>query len=386
MRRCLAFLLALLSPLLASGAVLFTNIVLPGTNFPATQWWTNAVLPDVLWSTNAWLAVNENMRRASNAFVSLQGLTNGYPWTNVSVAQATLAATASAGWPTTWAISAIVTPGQIITNGHAAAVTISNTVSATAFYASDGGTNQVGPTVWTNGAGAATITASGANGNLSMIGALIASGLSGTFTNAIQNVAVQVITAGTTTYTPTGGMKKCLVICVGGGGGAAAATAADDAQSGGGGGGCAIRLFTAAEIGASQTCVVGAASNTTGNTSGLGTANALLQATGGAAGAAQGNLTVGIVAGGAGGVGTLGDININGGAGGPGLTLSTSYGIGGTGGCSIFGGGGAGKGSTAQGTAGTAYGGGAGGGHTSDGTDLNAVNGAAGVIYVIEFL
>ncbi|MEK7112181.1 MAG: hypothetical protein AAB875_02535, partial [Patescibacteria group bacterium] len=107
-------------------------------------------------------------------------------------------------------------------------------------------------------------------------------------TLAVSNVVVQTLTAGTTTYTPTALMKKVLVICVGGGGGTPADTVADFAVSGGGGGGCAIKLFTAADIGVSKACVIGAASTGTGNTSGLGTANALLQATGGGIGVSTG--------------------------------------------------------------------------------------------------
>ena len=204
--------------------------------------------------------------------------------------------------------------------------------------------------------------------------------------NAITQVVVQVKTSGSGTYTPTTGMKYVLVICVGGGGGAPAATGADEAVSGGGGGGTAIELFTAATIGGSQTYVVGASSTTTGNTSGLGTANALLQATGGGAGVATGNATAAMRQGGIGGVGTLGDINMNGTGGGTGITTSTAIGCGGNGGSSHYGGGGRGGINTQQGEAGGDYGGGAGGGHTSDGTDLTAVSGSAGVIYFIEYL
>src|SRR3990167_9052878 len=73
----------------------------------------------------------------------------------------------------------------------------------------------------------------------------------GLLTLAVSNIAIQVLAAGTTTYTPTTGMKKVLIFCQGGGGGTPAETAATHAViGGGGGGGCAIRLYTAAEIGA----------------------------------------------------------------------------------------------------------------------------------------
>lgn len=205
-------------------------------------------------------------------------------------------------------------------------------------------------------------------------------------TLAVSNVVVQTLTAGTTTYTPTALMKKVLVICVGGGGGTPAETAADAAVSGGGGGGCAIKLFTAADIGASKACVIGAASTGAGNTSGLGAANNLLQATGGGIGVSTGNSTAAMVQGGIGGVGTLGDLNLKGTGGGPGITTTTAIGCGGTGGDSFLGGGGRGGINSQIGEAGGTYGGGAGGSHVSDGVDIAAVSGAAGVIYCIEFL
>lgn len=203
--------------------------------------------------------------------------------------------------------------------------------------------------------------------------------------------ATQVLTSSSGTYTPTSGMVYVLAVAVGGGGGAPAETGADAAVGGGGAGGTAIKLFDAATIGASQPYAVGAASSGAGNSTTLGSAGALLSATGGAVGVSTGNTTtVGTARkGGQGGIGSSGDLNIRGGSGTPGIVYSTSNGVGGNGGDSIFGGGGRG-GVTAstveQGEAGGAYGAGAGGGHTSDGTDLSAVSGAAGVIYMIEFL
>lgn len=202
----------------------------------------------------------------------------------------------------------------------------------------------------------------------------------------VSNVVVQTKTAGSDTYTPTSGMKKVLVICVGGGGGTPAETVADAAISGGGGGGAAIKLFDAATIGASQAYTVAATSTSGGNTSGLGTANALLQATGGEIGASTGLATAAMVRGGGGGVGTNGDLNLKGAGGGPGITTTTAIGCGGNGGDSLCGGGGRGGINTEEGEAGGDFGGGAGGGHTSAGTDLAAVAGAAGVMYFIEFL
>jgi len=205
---------------------------------------------------------------------------------------------------------------------------------------------------------------------------------------AVTNVVVQTFGAGSANYTPTTGMKKVLVILVGGGGGGCSITEASAAGGGGGGGGTAIKLCTAAQVGASVAYVVGAASgaNTGGNTSTFAVTS--LQATGGSVGATSGNSTVlGITGlGGAGGVGSGGDLNIAGQAGFRGLIHSSTACIGGAGGASMFGGGAAESGPNAAGSNGGAYGGGASGGASSNGTDYAGGSGAAGVLYCIEFL
>lgn len=67
------------------------------------------------------------------------------------------------------------------------------------------------------------------------------------------------------TYTPTSGMKHCLVITTGGGGGSGGANCSDAFSEGsvafggaGAGAGTCIELFSAATIGASQTVTIGA--------------------------------------------------------------------------------------------------------------------------------
>ena len=87
------------------------------------------------------------------------------------------------------------------------------------------------------------------------------------------SVHVQVFIGGTSTYTPTPGMLYCQVeICAGGGGsGGAAGTAGQLGCSGGGGGGSySLETYSAAQIGATATVVVGAggSAGTAGNNAG----------------------------------------------------------------------------------------------------------------------
>jgi hypothetical protein len=200
---------------------------------------------------------------------------------------------------------------------------------------------------------------------------------------ALGNVVVQILSSSSGTYTPTAKMKKVWMIAVGPGGDGAAITAADEASGGGGGGGTAIKLFTAADIGASKPYTVGQSSgnNTTLNTS-------TLVANSGANGSASGlSTTLGAgAAGGAGGTASGGDLNIPGEPGERAIIYSTTHGSGGKGGSSAFGNGGAQSGSEAAGNNGTAYGGGGGGAHTATDVNRSGGTGAAGVIYAIEFL
>lgn len=203
------------------------------------------------------------------------------------------------------------------------------------------------------------------------------------------SIAVQTFTA-SGTYTPTANMQSCIVICIGGGGGGAASTATDEASGGGGGGATAIKCFQAAEIGTSQAVTIGAqvASDTSGETSGFGTANALLQSTGGTTNQ-TGTGTFSVVlscAGGDGGTATLGDLNIKGEAGGRGIIFSGANGMGGDGGSSIFGGRGASGGNNSTGLIGGLYGGGGGGANATATGNIAGGLGAAGVVYIIEFI
>lgn len=215
-------------------------------------------------------------------------------------------------------------------------------------------------------------------------------------TLAVTDVAIQVKTVGSGTYTPTAGMKKVLGIAVGGGGGGDSGLITDSAGGGGGGGGTVIRLMTAAEIGASKTYVVGAAGlghtstqvSTAGTATTLDAAGALMNAGGGAQGTAGAAFSaIGVsVAGGAGGTAANGNLNIPGMAGQRGTIYSGADGTGGKGGNSVFGFGGGGGISNIAGTVGGNYGGGGAGGHASGSPDRAGTDGAPGILVLLEFL
>lgn len=170
----------------------------------------------------------------------------------------------------------------------------------------------------------------------------------------ITKVVIQEFAAGTSTYTPTVGMKFCTVEIVGGGaaGGSVAGAGGQGAASGGGGGGgYCRRTYTTALIGANATVVVGAggaaaaAGNNPGNNGTNSTftpagAGVVLTANGGnGGGGSASSATIGTATGGLGGTGSSGDINIEGGSGGDGITITgaSQFGLAGSGGSSMLG-------------------------------------------------
>ncbi len=210
---------------------------------------------------------------------------------------------------------------------------------------------------------------------------------------AFQKSVIQVFT-GNGTYTPTAGMKYCIIEAVGGGGGGGgiSSIAGGGAGSGGGGGGYSRGVFSAVTIGNSQTVTIGGAgtaganTGTNGGPGGTTTVGALISCTGGNGG--TGATTTIQSVGGTGGTGSGGTVNITGGTGGGGqATVAIS--IGGSGGSSIFGfgaglitraasGGGAGQ-------VGSGFG--AGGGAAVGTTTANAGGaGTAGYVAVTEFI
>lgn len=232
---------------------------------------------------------------------------------------------------------------------------------------------------------------------------------------AFTDVNVQVVTAaGAYTYTPSPGMKFVIAILTGAGGGSGGADV-DGATSrcvgagGGAAGGTAIGLFSAAQIGASQSGSVGAGGTAGANAGGNGgvggntTLGSLMTGNGGGGG--QGVQATGPVsgtAGATGGTATGGLINIRGGDGDSGFgfaidgTNDVLIARSGMGGASFWGGGARGilsgavaLGGTAgsAGVAAVAPGSGAGGATNVNTTAGFAGNtGADGIAVFIEFI
>lgn len=213
----------------------------------------------------------------------------------------------------------------------------------------------------------------------------------------ITQVIVQIFTSNGT-YTPTSGMKYCIVEvqAPGGGGGGAATSGATTAAigGGGGGGGYARKTFAAATIGASQTVTVpaggagGAAGSNNGTTASTVSMGALISATGGGGGAGGGAGAVGANVGGAGGIGTATSPGFatTGSPGGACISSALNV-MGSSGGNSYFSGGGlAIAGNVGAGNAALGYGGGGGGAVTANSTQQAGGAGAPGLIVVTEYV
>lgn len=210
-------------------------------------------------------------------------------------------------------------------------------------------------------------------------------------------IGVQVLTS-STTYTPTAGMRTALVRIAGGGAGGAGISVSGSAGAGGAGGGAgatAMRLFTAAEIGASVAVTIGAAGaggvgGSSGGNGGTTSFGALMSATGGTSGAIGFGGALSSAAGGAGGSATGGTVNNPGGGGGAGFGGYVSgaflMGAGGTGGSNEFGGGGRGGGVATSNFGGDGGGFGCGGGGAGGGNVVaNGGSGRAGVVIIYEY-
>lgn len=218
--------------------------------------------------------------------------------------------------------------------------------------------------------------------------------------DSFNKIVVQTFTSNGT-YTPTTGMKYCMIEIVGGGGGSGGSgTAGPDevsSSAGGGGGGYARKTVTSATIGVSQVVTIGAGGTAgaagagTGGTGGTTSVGAIVTATGGTGGLFGAVATPGLLytnPGTAGGVGSSGDININGSPGGGSIAIGTgTNALSGFGGSSYFGGG---AHSVQQGhtaIAGLSYGGGAAGGANNINTgQIAGAAGADGVVIITEYI
>ncbi len=192
------------------------------------------------------------------------------------------------------------------------------------------------------------------------------------------------------TYTPTSGMKYCIIECLGSGGaGGGAASSTGFGCGGGGGAGSYSRKFaTSATVGVSQTVTVpaGGTAGTAGNNPGNNGADTSVGVicvgkggTGGGGAAANSSGT-----GGAGGVAGTGDVTTvgNSGTSGGNATVTTVAAISGIGGSSTFGGQGAALHTQGTGTAATGVGAGGNGG-ISSATGAGVAGGGGGTGYVI---
>jgi len=207
------------------------------------------------------------------------------------------------------------------------------------------------------------------------------------------------------TYTPTSGMKYCVIQCVGGGGGGGGApdTVINTLVSVGGGGqsgGYAVGVFTAADIGASKAVTVGTGgtggngvSGTNGGNTSVGT---LISIQGGSPGSASGTGATASANGGNGAMTSPGSSYFSTGEfGGTGsianLGNGTAFTFSGAGGSSILGAGAPQISSpsalTANGTAGGNYGGGgAGAANFTTGSAKTGGNGAPGIVIITEYI
>lgn len=211
----------------------------------------------------------------------------------------------------------------------------------------------------------------------------------------ISRVVIQKFTS-SGTYTPTPGMKSCLVRAVGGGGGGGgvSSVAGGTAAAGGGAGSYGERLLTAAQIGASQTVTIGAGGSAgtsgggTGGNGGATSLGALLTTTGGNGGTGNTSATVSVNAL-PGGVGGSGDINAVGQSGGAGIVGTTAGGmVAGFGGSSPFGAGGIGYCNASSNPGNSALANSGAGGSGAQGISTANAGGAGGTGYIVivEFL
>jgi hypothetical protein len=217
----------------------------------------------------------------------------------------------------------------------------------------------------------------------------------------IQKLVTQTF-AVTGTYTPTTNMQYCIVELVGGGGGGGGVSTTNSttaaAAAGGGGAGYARKLFTAANIGASQAVTIGvggtggAAGDNNGSSGATTSLGALLSATGGLGGSGTTGATVSsnTAPGTSGGSGSGGDLNLTGSNSGGGHVwfnaASFAFGLSGDGGSSFWGAPPTGGSGNNNGSSGALGAGGSGAtANESNGSGQSGGNGGNGFMVITEF-
>lgn len=201
------------------------------------------------------------------------------------------------------------------------------------------------------------------------------------------------------TYTPTTGMKYCIIEVVGGGaaGGGAVSTGGGEYSHGGGGGGgeYARGVFTAAQISGSQVVTIGAGgtgvSGAAGNDGTTSSVGILITAAGGGGGGSSAATTGEVLStGGQGGTGgSGGSFRVQGSAGGFGMNTTPvgTWTMGGAGGSSLLAGFTLPTPNDAVGATGKLYGGGGGGStNIQSGSNRPGGDGAKGFVIITEFL
>lgn len=136
------------------------------------------------------------------------------------------------------------TPNGIFIGGR---IEVANTGTVNSFTANDSG---------------GTLLATAPPGTSVVLTLLTNNTSGGTWSSRLTSTQIKVtFLSANGTFTPTSGMKYCIVECIGGGGGGGAARGlASQCYSGGGGGGGGYsrKNLTAAQVGASQPVIVGA--------------------------------------------------------------------------------------------------------------------------------
>lgn len=229
----------------------------------------------------------------------------------------------------------------------------------------------------------------------SLSGTIPLSYLDDNFGNAVLLSSLQLkhqVFTSSGTYTPSSGMVYCRVqLQAAGGAGGGIGSGVTGAAGGGSAGATSEKIFSASDIGTSQTVTLGAAGGGQAGADGADAQNSsfgsLLAATGGKGG--KHATTVGAFAGGAGVSATGGDINISSNAGQPGIAITGML-FSGHGGNSMFGEGGASQvaaSDAAVGRDGTGYGAaGSGAINNAGATSLAGGSGSGAICIVTEVI